>query len=142
MQKRIFTFLFFLFFISNLLTAQDKNYYKITAPGFWKSLTAIGEQIKKDGSKQYEFGEWQIFFPKAYINFVKKFPKNGGTFEYYVKVDEGGAYDAQIRFKDGPGKSSEAYDDPSGTEKKLLVQEINEVVSKVITAFGSTASIN
>lgn len=142
MQKWIFKIVLFSFLISFSINAQNKDYHKISAPGFWKSLNSIGEQLKKEGSKQYEFGEWQIFFPKAYINFVKKFPKNGGTFEYYVKVDEGGAYDAQIRFKEGPGKSSEAFDDPSGTEKKLLLQEINEVVSKVITAFGSTASIN
>ena len=122
--------------------AQNKDYSKISAPDFWKSLTFLADQVKKDGSKQFEFGEWQIFFPRTYINFVKKFSKEGGTFEYYVKVDAGGAFAPQIRFKDGPGQSSEAYDDATGSETKLLLKELDEIISKIISTHGSTASLN
>lgn len=141
MKKIITLIMLFAIFTAGHSLGQDKNYTKISTPDFWKSLTLVKEQIKKEGSKQYQFGDWQIFFPRTYINFVKKFPKDNGTFEYYVKVDGGGAYDPQIRFKEGPGKSSEAYIDPDGKEEKLLLKEVDEIISKIIAAFGSSASL-
>ena len=73
MKKVILIMILFTFFAAGKSFGQDKKYSKISVPDFWKSLTAMAEQIKKDGSKQYEFGDWQIFFPRTYINFVKKF---------------------------------------------------------------------
>ncbi|MBU2491352.1 MAG: hypothetical protein KJ571_01925 [Bacteroidetes bacterium] len=137
MKKNITIIILLFFFISGKFFAQEKSYIKIVTPDYWKSLTILGEQVKKDGSKKHEFGDWQIFFPRMYINFVKKFQKDGGTFEYYAKVDAGGAFDLQIRFKDGPGKSSEAYNDDSGEEIKLLIKEVNEVIAKVSASIKS-----
>lgn len=141
-MKKIFTIvLLFAVLSAGRLFCQDKNYTKISADNFWTSLTELKNKLHESGSKQFEFGEWQIFFPRMYINFVKKFSKNGGTMEYYVKVDAGGAFAPQIRFKDGPGKSSESYDDPSGQEEKLLLSELDEIITKIISSNGSTASL-
>ena len=56
MKNLIFTIILFAFIFANISIAQNKDYSKISAPNFWKSLTELAEKVKADGSKQFEFG--------------------------------------------------------------------------------------
>ena len=139
MKKLFFLLVAFVLSANITLNAQyrdaDKVYHKVKEAGYWEVLNKIGNEVRENGTKKYEFGGWLIYFPKRYINFVKKFPKGSGTYEYYIKLCNKGVYDPHIRTKEGPGKSSVKYEDPDGSETKLLLKEVNEVISKITTTF-------
>lgn len=132
MRNLLFLVVVFSFLFTDDSFGQSEKIYKVSEPSFWQVLKKIGDKVREDGSKKHEFDGWLIYFPKRYVNFVKKFPKNGGTFEYYVKVNEKGIYDPKIRFKEGPGKSSITFEDSDGKETKLLIAAIYDVLSKLI----------
>ncbi len=140
MRKSIIFSIFLFLFLSTLSNSQNKTYHKVNESGFWTGLQKVGAAAKADGSKKYEFEDWTLYFPMRYTNFVRKFQKNGKTYEYYVKVCDKGIYDPKIRVKDGPGKASQAYDDSDGSETKLLLQGVNEAITKILKS-SNTASL-
>ena len=81
MKKWMFLLLVFTFLFTGNSFSQEKQYHKISALSYWDTLSKIGKQVRADGSRKFEFGNWIIYFPKRYINFVMKIEKSGKTFE-------------------------------------------------------------